>query len=470
MLLDQLEISARQSRAELIRELEHWRARAQPPLPGKTPAADALPRHHSQLERVGAQMIRLADRVDVGPWDGAEVNDRIDRAELARRSVQKIHAVWDFFRRKIALRDLAEHRAMLEAADDFAWACFLPARIQARKDGTRDLAPPLVFFAEDRSPFTQARGMGQGLAVEAHTYGHLEDDLRDVTAHLPVPVIGLPWRDAKHLPSLVHVAHEVGHVVAHDLTLVPDIQREIAVAADVDPERAAAWSSWASEVFADFYAVACAGEPYVTMLALESLGPRGDIRTETIAAPKLGRYATRFLRLLVCDFFREKLGHAGGEGVKAYRGLYEEHAMAKYEADIAGIFRIVDRGTTVTAAFGRSLSEVLAWPEDREQAIDDLETNMGQNTVSFKEKPIEAIVLSAVRAFRDDPKRFDAKKWEWLLDRLANHRRVAYRSRDTEESERQQKNAPAVLQGQIEADRARDDSLASLLGLRGTTT
>lgn len=258
---------AQRKRVELLakldsveEELAYWR--------GQATATGVMAKHRSQIERVSNQLLPLV----------ARVRGAIDDADLAgtwrglERQVLDLHRVWDFFREKLAMRYLEPFRDYLLAADEFAWACYRPVQRAAVRSGavTADAVrePPLVCFTPAASPFSIPRGSSYAEDVGARSL--VTEASRRLVQALPVPVVGVPWYQLRHLPDAVVLGHEVGHHVERDGGLTGAVRRRVeqaAAAAGASPEGLVEWRRWAAEAFADVYGVLCAGPAFARALA-----------------------------------------------------------------------------------------------------------------------------------------------------------------------------------------------------------
>jgi ribosomal protein L29 len=224
-------------------ELAHWRAASQTP---------PLDKHHSQIKAV-TRSLRLRMETltpDADSWPQTE------------RTLLRVHEVWGYFRQKFALRYVNEFLGFLRLADEFTWACYRPA--QQLGSGPHNVPydevrePPLTFFDQVSSPVAIPRGTSY--AKELHSTVLADDELTEVVRRLPVPVIGIPWFQLRHLPDALVLGHEVGHHVETDFRLTETLRQ--VTQADQDP-----WHSWLSEIFADVYGTLATGPAFARALA-----------------------------------------------------------------------------------------------------------------------------------------------------------------------------------------------------------
>src|SRR6266545_3043000 len=174
----------------LHQELQDWRERTQQ---GKK-----LEKHQTQVDRIASRLDGFLDAT--GTPTGASFADN----QRIRSRVLGAHRIWDYFRSKLALRDVEWFREELLCADQFAWECYKPSLDAARAANTIApealKEPPLVFFSGDSSPF--ARSRDAPLLPAGITEREIKD-FGDAILSLPIPVVGVPWFQVNHLPSAV---------------------------------------------------------------------------------------------------------------------------------------------------------------------------------------------------------------------------------------------------------------------------
>jgi hypothetical protein len=263
---DQLDAaSANRKRVELRAKLESIRVDLGAWV-GDAAEGRPLQKHNSQLRRIRATLEPFLTRV------GADIEGADILAEWRRleRDVLDLHAVWGFFRERLAARYVPHLRPYLVAADEFAWACYQPAQEAAVRGGAVPAdavrEPPLVALATAAAPYSLVRGDAFGAELDP---GAVTATAVALARRLPVPVIGVPWFQLRHLPDLLVVAHEVGHVVFADFGLreqAGDALADALVAAGAVQAEVSAWSGWLEESFADVYGALCAGSAFADAL------------------------------------------------------------------------------------------------------------------------------------------------------------------------------------------------------------
>ncbi len=269
-------------------DLEEWRrATAGPP----------LDKHASQVEAIVGELSEAL----------AQLRRSLDAHVPAPEVVQAVldyHHIWDFFRAKLSLRFVPWYQPFLATADDLAWASWRPVRDAVRACTGRVIRePPLVYLSRSAVPFAVNRGDDYRDLLPRG--GIWTTEAEEAASALVVPVISLPWHRTNWLPVVISVAHEVGHVVVADLTLLPSLTDWLQ-AAGLHGDRREAWMSWREEVFADVFAAVVCGEAaelsLVGQLGADNGGPPPE--------PPWGDYPPVPLRAQV---IREVAGRRGGD-------------------------------------------------------------------------------------------------------------------------------------------------------------
>ena len=185
----------------------------------------------------------------------------------AERMLLSCHEIWDFFRQKFCLRRVDFFLPYLTLADEFAWACYRPAQKLGAGDHNVDpddvREPPLAFLTEVSTPYALPRG--SSYAREVGSAIPANDAFRQIVDRLPVPVVGVPWFQLRHLPDALLVGHEVGHLVETDLRLTATLEAVLGdalAAVGASSEHRRLWYGWLGEVFADLYGVLCTGPAF----------------------------------------------------------------------------------------------------------------------------------------------------------------------------------------------------------------
>ncbi|MEV6978922.1 hypothetical protein [Kitasatospora sp. NPDC093806] len=255
----------------LAADLDHWLA-----LTADTDAP--FPQHHTQVCALDAALRPLLARVREGEPERSDVE------------LSLLQEVWCRLRDALAQRHDESVADFLLLADDFAWSCHLPALTAARTVEGGDpppVEPPLVHLTAHAVPFALPRLMGDGRRAR----------VGELLRALPVPLVGLPFVQSRHLPEAVLTAHEVGHCVLDAFGLAG----ELSALLQRTTEGADWWTDRLPEVFADLYGTLCGGSGFAFTLAeFVALTPDG---------PPSPRYPVPRVRVaLVADTLAEA-GH-----------------------------------------------------------------------------------------------------------------------------------------------------------------
>jgi hypothetical protein len=238
----------------VTQELEEWKQLSKP--------GAELEKHHTQI-------LRLATQIETVTPDIQARIANVDDWAQTEAMVLELHRIWDFFRNKLALRQVGVFQKYLALADDFAWECYRPA--QEKGTGAHNVAlaevrePPLVFLSGITTPFAISRNS----SYEREIADDRVRDFRELVVRLPVPVLGVPWFQLRHLPDALVIAHEVGHLVEDDFGLTPTLSRLLteALTSAGATGRSVEWEGWLGETFADIYGTLAGGPAFAQALA-----------------------------------------------------------------------------------------------------------------------------------------------------------------------------------------------------------
>jgi hypothetical protein len=422
---------ATRKRAELLAklrsvadELDSWQA---------TVATEkAMQRHWSQVEKIVADLRPLVCRVET-----AIRSSNVSAGWFQIEShVLDLHRVWGFFRDKLMLRRL-EFEPYLLMADEFTYACYEPARVTAAAAGDsaadRRREPPLVYLSTAASPFSISRGGPAG--EQAGPNKPASPAARALIDKLPVPVIGVPWFQLRHLPDAMMLGHEVGHLVFSHF-VGPDAVESIVEQALVRSGAAktddlAAWRGWAEEAFADVYGTLCGGAGYAAALA-DFLPFHGAESADVWYPPPSSRMllTEAVLDAAGCTAEADRLRNqrteegnlpASDEAAKQARAVGEALATSPYAAFGAPLLTVIDcRKQCQTGTQPNDL--VSGWPP----TTDDIRT----------------LLAVTVEAFATNPEGFaSTDATSRILDRAQKIHKPGFRR------ERAESTAPTVMDG-----------------------
>ncbi|MBO3752610.1 hypothetical protein J5X84_41720 [Streptosporangiaceae bacterium NEAU-GS5] len=346
-------------------------------------AGGRLEKHHTQVAAIvtalDAALAELGPRLEAddveATWTGTE------------RMLIRIHEVLDFFRAKLTLRMVDAFADYLAVADEFVWECYRPARDRAA--GAVPKEPPLTFLGPATTPFTIPRGVSYarelGGAISSGT-------LRKVVDRLPVPVVGIPWFQLRHLPDALVLAHETGHLVETDFQLTPTLRTLLASA--VPGERLATWRGRLGEAFADVYGALAGGPAFGGALA-------DFIATTPASGSKL--YPPPAIRLhLVAEALRASGLPADADALAARA----ETDAADLRADAGAVARAFVRGPYPQFG-GVALDEVLHFRYRRDNA-DAVATALLRGRVYKGADDVRTLIAAAGLAFARNPLDYEA--------------------------------------------------------------
>ncbi len=370
--------------AGIVSELVYWKKQTQ--------SGARFERHWSQVQRLAMVLGTPIDALKCQLGELVDDDELLSQAEQLEKNVLALHSIWEVFREKFLLREDEMLKTVLPAFDDLAWACYQPAMLRFAPVG-KDLAlvpkePPLLYFTTLWSPFAQARDTSFQNEVRASGGALVNDDFLDILQSLPVPLIGLPWYHSAHIPGAIVIAHEVGHIVERDFGLTPAIQNALAGAGLAEP---AAWSSWATEVFADVYGCLGMGPAFVG--AMMDLLASGLAVVQKENPNPNGKYPTRNMRVsLMLQVLQAIALDDEAQRLDAtWQATYGRRLIpAGYGDDIPKVVASLLRGpypanngTTI------SLNDIINFPQDFLQTArdiaDDAANGRENNLRSYKE-------------------------------------------------------------------------------------
>lgn len=386
-------------------------------------------KHHSQIRAIKAHL---------GQWHAAvrrlvRKNLRAD-AETFLQSIfnaEKLtlseHRIWEYFRSKLIQREEADFRRYLAAADEFAWACYSPVQRHVYPDPTSASRkePPLVFFNGGMSPFSASRGKEFKPEPTQDPAEELGGKEIEALRKLPIPVIGVPWHQIRHLPEAVVIGHEVGHLVEDDFGLTERLKSLLkeALAESGGGERAGAWSSWLGEIFADIYGCLSAGPAFAGALIDYLAKDYGEISVERKTEKNWGLYPTIYLRgrILLESLRRLDFGEEAARYQKLWDGLSSRMPKG-FDDDVPHIVSKLLNGkvllSTAPGTAPSSVREVFTFSLDEwesvEQTLEELRMRMKPTS-----KDIRVLFASARAAYEADPKKFNREDYaERILARI----------------------------------------------------
>jgi hypothetical protein len=372
-------------------------------------------KHHTQVRRLVRRLGRLREVLDedIGKLrtDGANT---MTRGYALERDVLLLHNMWEFYRSRFAQRFVPWMKHFLDAADDYAWACLQPmitAAVAAKHVTAASVRePPLTFLNGEWSPFASTRGTALMTRDISPSETERQAFIREVKS-LPLSVLGLPWYQLSHLPDVLMLAHEIGHVVEDDLNLTESLTKVLSdtVAERAIPaNRASAWEAWLGEAFADTFGAVAGGRGFGCALADFVTLDVKAIRAEALAFPNWGVYPTTALRLRVVAGALDALGDA--DGVKDITdradALMDGMApMAAFHDDCAPIARAWLEAS-LDALGKRTILEVARVPITHWAVVEKVSAAALRSKFPLPSSDVRALVSGARLAFETEPDKY----------------------------------------------------------------
>jgi len=402
-------VELRSKLESLTREFKDWLDQSEAAKPGE--AATPLEKHHTQIRRVTRQLeglqIEITTRLDAAEnVKAANAASLLVEYFLLGRMILEVHRFWEFFRAKFMMRRVDWFKPYLAAADELAWECYRVAqeawtRPAGVAEGT-NREPPLTFFNGSISPFIQPRNRTfQPEEVPNEILSSLA--VIELLKKLPVPVIGIPWTQIRHLPDLLFLGHEVGHSLEDDFGLTGTIAN-LLNAAPIADERRSVWHKWSGEIFADIYGTLATGPAFVGAL-IDFLATDPN----AVAAQQAGLdsvYPTVYLRVLLAIEALKHQGHTeeSQRRLANWKAIYPKHAMPDYDKDVEHVVKALIGGPYPELG-GRALSTILSFSPDNHAAA---VTDAGLLLDGFNplKRDVRLVFAAARLAFESDPARY----------------------------------------------------------------
>jgi hypothetical protein len=237
------------------------------------------PQYRSQFLALGdvvtGTLSWLREQVD-GIAPGQEAGWVYEQCRLADHRLTFVRRLWSWYRQKFDQRqDTGALGDTLGAADEVVWSCYSQG-FQATERPPGPVPLPYIepLFSAYVTPRIEPPRDLQAAGDEL-LWKHL--------SQMPVPAIGLPPSCVERPWMLIFLVHETGHHLQYDLAagLMKSFQHDLeslAIAAGGSPDQAKQWKTWATEVFADTFAIMAAGSWVArAMDELQLSGPVGMV-------------------------------------------------------------------------------------------------------------------------------------------------------------------------------------------------
>src|SRR6185503_12095057 len=247
---------------------------------------------------------------------------------------------------------------------------------------------------------------------------------------LPIPVVGVPWDQVSHLPAVLVLGHEVGHIVEDDFRLEAELKQMLKNALEqrkADATRTEAWNEWLGEIFADLYGCLAAGPAFAGALIDFIAKGKQTICSEAKIAPGWGRYPTDFLRVRIILKALELMGFDETPAAVEYRdlwNLYSSGMEQAYTDDVPVIVSALLEGKH-TVLGNKSIMEVFSFSKVQQEAVNTLVEKFSDtplNTiVEIPSKDIRVLFAALRRAFETNPDKYEESEYgEAVLTHIAN--------------------------------------------------
>ena len=350
----------------------------------------------------------VAARVGANPPLPEAAASFLDRATEAEYLLLGAHTVWGFFREKLAQRYTESSRNFLALADELAWACYQPARDAAQ--GKQSAPLTYLAFIErlgpgDKNVLTTpalwARGGTEWLPPSTPAVFRQPISLKKILEPLAIPILGLPWVTASHLPDLPVIAHETGHAVEEDFHLTGELRTgisravQVAKAAGIDPGPEDAWQEWMGELFADAHGLAHLGAAYASTLIdlLSGMADRGRPEDRSLAS-----YPTHSLRVRFNLAALRELGFAKEALALAARWLTavpNDPPSPAYDGGVPFMARQLIQ-LKLAGLGGRSLADLGRWDPPRRAQLAEWSNPLNTLAVTTRDTRLVTAALRQV--------------------------------------------------------------------------
>jgi len=330
-------------------------------------AGGQFEKHHTQVLVLTSGLREFAAKIRSQLDQAKQPEDLLGAARNLQSLILAVRRIWEYFRSKWVQRREDKFFNYLRAADELVWSFYEPVlrhRCPTRVSPCRR-EPPLVFLNGGLSPFAVSRDQmfqaeevfGQALPDDRGLYRYLHQ--------LPIPVIGVPWFQIRHLPDALVLAHEAGHAIENDFAFHDELESKYATISS-------AWRAWQREVFADLFGCLVMGPFFLGTLIDFLAVSKTDITLESRLRPNWGDYPTGALRVLLCAaaLRHEALGFkTEADALLAqWTGEYPNHSMPEYEKDFSAI--IAATLTQPLKALNCALADVSDLRFTRDQIIE----------------------------------------------------------------------------------------------------
>ena len=226
--------------------------------------------------------------------------------------------LWEFFRERFDQREDPSLGAVLRGADEVVWSCHREpfATLESVSAGAGG-APPLPYVEAALTPEVFPHGLVPGSLrrdVDAPFLKRALEQLPFAVVRVPASCVTAPW-------WLVHLGHEVGHVVDSLLLGYPSRAALVAALA-LDARATDDWTHWSGETFADLYAVLMHGQWALWALATAERDDEGGLTA------RRDSYPPPVVRLLTMAHACRRVGASTADvqpQIATWQGIVDRH-------------------------------------------------------------------------------------------------------------------------------------------------
>lgn len=196
--------------ASISSEVAAWKAL----VTSQTPTV-SFARHQSQVLRLSTIFEKIVENL-TQRVSALNESDPIKLKRSVNNAILQAGQFWSYFESKLLTRYAAHTANFLLAADEFAWACLTDLN-DARLGDANFVrkSPPLIYLGPNFSPFV----IPADWSIKNQIAGVNDQLFEQFTRSIPFSVLGLPFYQTAHLPEIMVLAHEIGHVIDFDLGL-----------------------------------------------------------------------------------------------------------------------------------------------------------------------------------------------------------------------------------------------------------
>lgn len=225
-------------------------------------------KHKTQIEAIESVLLGslevLQTQLTAIVANVSELGQFFEECRHLEQSILWLQRLWEWFQDKFKQRHESErYKELLSAADEIVWSCYRQTFLNKRAEeaGFKQGPTPLAVIESHFSPAAVHSDKPLTGSLMPARSG-LNGDLTEFIQGMPLSYLRLPPWCINSPWWLVFVAHEVGHLIQHELKLVRHYREGLEQAArnnglpEADIQR---WGQWGKEIFADVFSVIMLG-------------------------------------------------------------------------------------------------------------------------------------------------------------------------------------------------------------------